>query len=103
MGDRGRGPKLLHFPEFPGFFFRFVTDKPTARTARHNSVVNGSNNVFSCKVVPFRVHNHLKVSFGGHFLQKPPFLAHFWQIAPIRELRARTATQTKPVDQILYG
>ena len=101
MGGRGRGPKLLHFPEFPGFFLCFSFDKPTAQTARPIFVVNGSNNVVPCKVIAFGVHIHIQNSLGGHFLKKPPFLAHFRQIAPVRELRARTAIQTKPVDQIL--
>jgi len=103
MGGRGRGPKLLHFPEFPGFFFRFFFNEPTAQTARPIFVVNGSNNVVPCKVIAFGVHIYIRNSFGGHFPQKPPFLAHFRQIAPVCELRARTAIQTKPVDQILKG
>ena len=82
-------------------FFRFSIDKPTAGTAPHISVINGSNNVVPCKVVAFGVHIIIKNSFGGHFPQKPPFLAHFWQITPIRELRSQTAIQIKPVDQIL--
>ena len=82
-------------------FLCFSIDKPTARTARHISVVNGSNNVVPCKVGPFGVHIHIQNSLGGHFLKKPPFLAHFRQIATVRELRARTVIQTKPVDQIL--
>ena len=76
MGGHGRGPNLLHFPEFPGFFFRFSFDKPTARTTWHISVVNGSNNVVPCKVIAFGVHINSKISFGSHFPQKPPFLAN---------------------------
>ena len=81
------------------FFFRLFIDKPTAQTARHISVGNGSNNVVSCKVGPFGVQINIINNFGVHFPQKPSFLAHFWQIVPVRELRVRTAIQTKTVNQ----
>ena len=76
--ERGswQGPKLLHFLEFPGFFFRFFFNEPTAQTAWPIFVVNGSNNVVPCKVIAFGVHIYIRNSFGGHFPQKPPFSAN---------------------------
>ena len=88
------------FQSFRAFFLCFFFNKPTARTARSISVVNGSNNVVPCKVGPFGVQIHIQRSCGGHFPQNPPFFAHFWQIATVRKLHARTAIQTKPLDQI---
>ena len=104
-GGSWQGAKVTAFSgvsRFFFFFFRFFINEPTAQTAHHISVINGSNNVVPWKVIAFRVQNHIRYSFGGHFPPKPPFLAHFRQIATVRELRARTAIQTKPVDQILW-
>ena len=77
MGGRGRGPKLLHFPKFPGYFFLcFSFDKPTARTAWDISVVYGSSNVVPCKVVAFGVQIHIRVVLVVIFPKNP----HFWPI-----------------------
>ena len=87
--------KSYGFPIFPVFFFsQFSFSKPGAQTAGPIITVNGSNSVFWRWADPFYVHNHNIQGLGGHFPQKPPFLAHFWQIAPIRRLWAQTARHT---------